>query len=192
MSSNYRGFIYLLHPTPELWTLVVPHRTQILYLPDISFITTYLDMKPGARVLECGTGSGSFSHSIARTIAPTGKLFSFEYHQQRAEIAAEEFKSHGLGDLIELKHRDVCKDGFGLKDAVNSGKKQRWVALICTDIIFCLFDHSFPWSSCSLGGHWICQRSIQTTSYWQDLYVQSMYWTSGTNSDSFERPWLRG
>jgi tRNA (adenine57-N1/adenine58-N1)-methyltransferase len=101
-------------------------------------------MKPGARVLECGTGSGSFSHSIARTIAPTGKLFSFEYHQQRAEIAAEEFKSHGLGDLIELKHRDVCKDGFGLKDAVNSGKKQRWVALICTDIIFCLFDHSFP------------------------------------------------
>ncbi|SAM00553.1 hypothetical protein [Absidia glauca] len=120
VSSNYRGFIYLLHPTPELWTLVVPHRTQILYLPDISFITTYLDMKPGARVLECGTGSGSFSHSIARTIAPTGKLFSFEYHQQRAEIAAEEFKSHGLGDLIELKHRDVCKDGFGLKDAVNS------------------------------------------------------------------------
>ncbi|KAI8332357.1 tRNA methyltransferase complex GCD14 subunit-domain-containing protein [Chlamydoabsidia padenii] len=120
VSSNYRGFIYLLHPTPELWTLVVPHRTQILYLPDISFITTYLDMKPGARVLECGTGSGSFSHSIARTIAPHGKLYSFEYHQQRAELAAEEFKTHGLGNLIKLQHRDVCKNGFGLKDAVNS------------------------------------------------------------------------
>ncbi|ORZ10830.1 tRNA methyltransferase complex GCD14 subunit-domain-containing protein [Absidia repens] len=120
ISSNYKGFIYLLHPTPELWTLVVPHRTQILYLPDISFITTYLDMKPGSHVLECGTGSGSFSHSIARTIAPTGKLFSFEYHSQRAELAAEEFRSHGLGDLIELKHRDVCRDGFGLKDTVNA------------------------------------------------------------------------
>jgi hypothetical protein len=55
-----------------------------------------------------------------------------------------------------------------------------------------VYAHSLPWSSCSLGGHWICQRSIQTTPYWQDLYVQSVYWTSGTNSDSFERPWLCG
>ncbi|KAI8076835.1 tRNA methyltransferase complex GCD14 subunit-domain-containing protein [Halteromyces radiatus] len=120
VSSNYKGFIYLLHPTPELWTLVVPHRTQILYLPDISFITTYLDMKPGARVIESGTGSGSFSHSIARTIAPTGKLYSFEYHSERAELAAEEFRNHGISDLIELQHRDVCRDGFGLKDTVNA------------------------------------------------------------------------
>ncbi|KAI9302600.1 tRNA methyltransferase complex GCD14 subunit-domain-containing protein [Cunninghamella echinulata] len=120
ISSNYKGFIYVLHPTPELWTLVVPHRTQILYLPDISFITTYLDMKPGSQVIECGTGSGSFSHSIARTIAPTGKLFTFEYHKMRAEVATEEFRSHGLENLITLEHRDVCKDGFGMKDTVNA------------------------------------------------------------------------
>ncbi|KAI8377818.1 1-methyladenosine methyltransferase catalytic subunit Gcd14 [Radiomyces spectabilis] len=120
VSSNYKGFIYLLHPTPELWTLVLPHRTQILYIADISFISTYLDMKPGARVIESGTGSGSFSHSIARTIAPTGKLFSFEYHAERATLAAQEFKEHGFGDIIQLQQRDVCKDGFGLKDEVNA------------------------------------------------------------------------
>ncbi|KAI9018498.1 tRNA methyltransferase complex GCD14 subunit-domain-containing protein [Phycomyces nitens] len=120
ISNNYKGFIYLLHPTPELWTLVLPHRTQILYIADISFITTYLDMKPGARVIESGTGSGSFSHSIARTIAPTGKLFSFEYHLERATLAKQEFQDHGLGDLIQLEHRDVCKNGFGLVDTVNA------------------------------------------------------------------------
>lgn len=68
-----------------------------------------------------GTGSGSFSHSIARAIGPTGKLYTFEYHEQRAEQAKKEFSDHGLSDIIQLQHRDVCKDGFGLKDAVNAG-----------------------------------------------------------------------
>jgi len=118
---SHKGFfVYLLHPTPELWTMILPHRTQILYIADISFISAYLDLKPGSRMIESGTGSGSFSHSIARTIAPTGHLFSFEYHEERVKIAQQEFTDHGISDLITLTHRDVCKDGFGLTDTVNA------------------------------------------------------------------------
>ncbi|GAA6216348.1 tRNA (adenine(58)-N(1))-methyltransferase catalytic subunit TRMT61A, partial [Lates japonicus] len=40
------------------------------------------------------TGSGSLSHAILRTIAPTGHLHTVEFHQQRAEKVAEEFKEH--------------------------------------------------------------------------------------------------
>lgn len=120
ISSNYRGFVYLLHPTPELWTQILPHRTQILYIADISFITTLLDMKPGVNVIESGTGSGSFSHSIARTIAPHGRLYSFEYHKERATLAQKEFDQHGFGDIIKMHHRDVCKEGFQLKDTVSA------------------------------------------------------------------------
>lgn len=50
-----RGFIYLLRPTPELWSLALPHRTQILYLADIAFITSYLAIKSGSNVIEAGT-----------------------------------------------------------------------------------------------------------------------------------------
>ncbi|CAO3699289.1 unnamed protein product [Rhizopus stolonifer] len=120
VSSNYKGFVYLLHPTPELWTLVLPHRTQILYIADISFVTTLLELKPGANVIESGTGSGSFSHSMARTIAPHGTLYSFEYHEERATVAAQEFKEHGYGDIVKMHHRDVCKDGFQLQNAVDA------------------------------------------------------------------------
>jgi tRNA (adenine57-N1/adenine58-N1)-methyltransferase len=50
-----QGFVYLLRPTPELWTLALPHRTQILYLADIAFITSRLNIKSGSRVIEAGT-----------------------------------------------------------------------------------------------------------------------------------------
>uniref|UniRef100_A0ACB8G777 tRNA (Adenine(58)-N(1))-methyltransferase catalytic subunit trmt61a n=1 Tax=Sphaerodactylus townsendi TaxID=933632 RepID=A0ACB8G777_9SAUR len=46
------GWVYILHPTPELWTLNLPHRTQILYSTDISFITMMLELKPGSVVCE--------------------------------------------------------------------------------------------------------------------------------------------
>ena len=36
--SNKFAFIHVLQPTPELWTLSLPHRTQIVYTPDSSYI----------------------------------------------------------------------------------------------------------------------------------------------------------
>ncbi|KAL6631225.1 tRNA methyltransferase complex GCD14 subunit-domain-containing protein [Neocallimastix sp. 'constans'] len=69
-----RGFIYI-HPT-QVWTTVLPHKTQILYLPDISFISMNLNLK---------ICSGSFSHSIARSIFPIGHLYTFEFHEERSK-----------------------------------------------------------------------------------------------------------
>ncbi|OAX41656.1 tRNA methyltransferase complex subunit Cpd1 [Rhizopogon vinicolor AM-OR11-026] len=119
-SRNGRGFIHVLRPTPELWTMALPHRTQILYLADIAFITSWLDIKHGSRVIEAGTGSGSFSHSIARTIGSAGHLWSYEFHEARANKAREEFSLHGMADIVTLTHRNVCKDGFTVEDTVDA------------------------------------------------------------------------
>ena len=53
-SRNRKGFIHVLRPTPELWTVALPHRTQILYLADIAFITSWLDIRRGSHVIEAG------------------------------------------------------------------------------------------------------------------------------------------
>ena len=37
---------------------------------------------------------------------------------------------HGLSDVVTLECRDVCKDGFGLKDRADAGDK-----VICVKII---------------------------------------------------------
>ncbi|KAH8914968.1 tRNA methyltransferase complex GCD14 subunit [Atractiella rhizophila] len=113
------GFIHLLRPTPQLWTESLTHRTQILYLPDISFITAYLDIKPGSRVIEAGTGSGSFSHALANVIGEKGKLHTFEFHHERYQAAMKEFERHGLNQIL-LEHRNVCKDGFGIIEQVTA------------------------------------------------------------------------
>lgn len=62
------GFAHLVPPTPETWTLCLPHRTQVVYTPDYSFIIQKTRLRPGDHIIEAGAGSGSFTHAVARTV----------------------------------------------------------------------------------------------------------------------------
>lgn len=134
VSSHKGGFVYLLAPTPELWTLVLSHRTQILYIADISFVVMYLELIPGCVVLESGTGSGSLSTSLARAVAPTGHVYTFDFHEQRAQAAREDFEKTGLSGLVTVGVRDIQGEGFpkefvGVVDAVFLDLPQPWLAI---------------------------------------------------------------
>jgi len=107
-----RGYVYLLFPTPELWSLSLPHRTQILYATDIARIVFELNLTPGKVVCESGTGSGSLSHALIRSIAPSGHLYTVEFHAERAKTAEREFAEHGIGEQVSVFNRDVIQDGF--------------------------------------------------------------------------------
>ena len=123
------GFLHLLYPTPESWTTSLPHRTQVVYTPDYSYILDRLRARPGTTLLEAGSGSGSFTHAAARAVfngyptyePPTkrrrlGKVCSFEFHERRVGKIREEVSQHGLDGLVEVTHRDVYQDGFLLGD----------------------------------------------------------------------------
>lgn len=109
-SRNNRGygFVYLLKPTPELWARSLKHRTQIVHELDASMIVFYLNLRPNMVVCESGTGSGALSHCILRTIAPKGRLYTYEFNQMRAETARHEFAKNGVDHLVTVYHRDVC------------------------------------------------------------------------------------
>lgn len=95
--SLSKGWGYILQPTPELWTITLPHRTQIIYTPDISMIIMQLELRPGSVLIESGTGSGSLSHAFIRAVKPHGHLYTFDFHEVRSKTAREEFDEHGLG-----------------------------------------------------------------------------------------------
>jgi tRNA (adenine57-N1/adenine58-N1)-methyltransferase len=107
-----QGHMLALLPTADLWSSVLRHRTQILYPTDNSVIIFNLEVKPGSRVVESGTGSGSLSTFFIRALAPTGHLFTYEFHQGRAEYARKEFEENGLSNYVTVTHRDVVQHGF--------------------------------------------------------------------------------
>ncbi|KAI9824517.1 MAG: tRNA (adenine-N(1)-)-methyltransferase catalytic subunit trm61 [Phylliscum demangeonii] len=147
------GFIHLLPPTVELWTTSLPHRTQVVYTPDYSYILHRLRARPGSVLIEAGAGSGSFSHAAARAVfngypPPSsngaevkgqekryGQIWSYEFHEQRVERLKTEIQEHGLADIIHITHRDVYEDGF-LQDAHTSVEPR-------ADAIF--LDLPAPW-----------------------------------------------
>src|SRR5215469_2218439 len=131
------GFAHILPPTPELWTASLPHRTQVVYTPDYSYILQRLRVRPGSTIIEAGAGSGSFTHAAARavfdgypksttevqisngksdSIKHIGKVYSFEYHELRFQQLKQEIKDHGLDGIVQITHRDVYEDGFLLPD----------------------------------------------------------------------------
>ncbi|KAL2191166.1 tRNA methyltransferase complex GCD14 subunit [Thermothelomyces heterothallicus CBS 203.75] len=120
--ADTSGFIHILPPTPELWTSSLPHRTQVVYTPDYSYILHRIRARPGSVLIEAGAGSGSFTHAAVRAVYngyPTadggqrkGKVYSFEFHEQRYHKMKKELSDHGLDRLVHLTHRDVYNGGF--------------------------------------------------------------------------------
>ncbi|KAI6673542.1 hypothetical protein NL676_001448 [Syzygium grande] len=133
--SNKSRYVYLLAPSPELWTLVLSHRTQILYITDISFVITYLEIVPGCLVLESGTGSGSLTTSLTRAVAPAGHVYTFDFHEQRAASAREDFERTGVSSMVTVLVRDIQGKGFpdelcGMSDAVFLDLPQPWLVIV--------------------------------------------------------------
>ena len=67
-SKDRKSFVLVLRPTPELWTLALPHRTQIIYNVDISTIIFRLELRPGDTIT---VGLLHLCRKLSKFCAPT-------------------------------------------------------------------------------------------------------------------------
>ena len=135
-TTNKRCFVTMLRPTSDMYSRNLIHRTQILYTPDISQVLMRLELRPGLRVCESGTGSGSLSTSITKAIMPTGHLFTFEFNESRVNLAEEDFSRMGFQTYITVTHRDVLNNGFllGVSDSNAGGVTEGSIDAVFLDL----------------------------------------------------------
>lgn len=89
--------------------------TQIMYPKEIGYILLYLGIGPGSRVIEAGTGSGSFTTALAHSVGEMGKIYSYDVKEANQAYAKKNLTNLGLTNQVELKVKDI-RDGFDETD----------------------------------------------------------------------------
>ncbi len=86
--TSAAGTTYLaLRPLLPDYVLSMPRGAQVIYPKDAAQIVMWGDIRPGARVLEAGAGSGALSCSLLRAVGEHGTVISYELRADHAEHA---------------------------------------------------------------------------------------------------------
>lgn len=108
-------WIALLQPSTSDLIMHLRRRTQIVYPKEIGYLLLWMDIRPGKRVIEAGTGSGAMAVALAQHVQPTGRVYSYELREEFQEVARRNLERYGLLDWVELKIRDIAQ-GFDERD----------------------------------------------------------------------------
>jgi tRNA (adenine57-N1/adenine58-N1)-methyltransferase len=103
---------FLFRPTLGEYVRRIKRKTQIIYPKDGAYILLNLNIFPGAKVLECGTGSGGLTTIVAQFVGPEGRVFTYDKREDFAEQARQNVLRWGVGDRVEFATLDLDEGGF--------------------------------------------------------------------------------
>ena len=109
-SHNGSPFFLLQPSLPDILKST-KRATQIMYPKEIGYILIQLGVRPGIRIIEAGTGSGSFTTALSYAIGDRGRIYSYEAKEANQKIAIRSLEKLGLTGNIEFKVRDI-REGF--------------------------------------------------------------------------------
>ncbi len=109
--SSLGNHFVLLNPTVEQKMMKVRRTTQIVYPKDAALILFKTDVKAGAKIIESATGSGALTIALANSVAPSGKVYTYERKEQFMNNARDNVRRAGLCEYVEFNCGDA-RDGF--------------------------------------------------------------------------------
>ncbi len=101
----------LLRPSLHDLILRLRRTTQIVYPKEAGYILLKMNIGPGCRVVEAGTGSGALTAVLAHAVRPAGRVYSYEVRPEMQHLARRNLERLGLADFVEFKQRDIAQ-GF--------------------------------------------------------------------------------
>lgn len=102
-----RDTFRLFRPDPLDLMETVRRKAQIVTPKDVAPILLHAGIRPGARVVEAGAGSGALTVALAEAVGPDGHVHNHEIRDDFLQIAKGNLERAGLGDRVTLNLGDV-------------------------------------------------------------------------------------
>ncbi len=117
-SSLGHPYVVVLPSTADLITHI-KRNSQVIYPKDSAYILMRMNIKPGARVLESGCGSGGLTLALATAVMPTGHVYSQEIRADFIALAKRNLERVGLDGFVTFIHADSTQ-GFDIQPPVDA------------------------------------------------------------------------
>jgi tRNA (adenine57-N1/adenine58-N1)-methyltransferase len=120
----------VLQPSTFDIIMHVKRASQIVYPKEIGYILLRMNILPGSRVIEAGTGSGALALALSRFVRPDGRIYTYEERDDMLELARKNLERVGALSTVELKQRDI-RAGFDERgvDALFLDVREPWLFL---------------------------------------------------------------
>ena len=114
--TSHLGYpFYLLRPSLHDLIMNIKRESQIIYPKESGYALLKMNIMPGSRVIEAGTGSGAMTIALARGVMPSGKVYSYDRRQDMIDLATRNLSNVGVLDFVDLRCRGVA-EGFDEKE----------------------------------------------------------------------------
>lgn len=101
------GAGYLLKPTMEDLMMKASRESGIIYPKDAALLIMKAGVQSGSRVIEVGTGSGSLTMALAQTVAPTGRVYTYDRRTDLPKNARRNIERAGLEGFVTFQQRQA-------------------------------------------------------------------------------------
>jgi len=100
---------WILKPLIQDKLQSIKRRAQIILPRDAAQIIMNCSIENGQKILEAGIGSGSLTIALANTVAPDGKIISYDIREDFIDHAMKNIKNANLDQHVTTKIKDITK-----------------------------------------------------------------------------------
>ncbi len=115
LATHLGRSLFLLRPSIYDHILGLRRNTQIVYPKEAGYLLMRMNIGPGTRVIEAGTGSGGMTMALAHAVRPDGHVYSYDCRAEMQHLARRNLEQVGLDGVVTFRLRDIG-EGFDERD----------------------------------------------------------------------------